>query len=390
MRNPLVILSLTVLLLGFVAVAEAGWQEGVQAFKSGNFNQAVQEFESVVDAQPEFAGGHFMLGQAYMRLKKNSDALTHLLKAYELEPSKVSHQFLLAQAYLSNRRYGESLQVLKKINPSSLPKQQQDAYQQMLAVALDKSGRSDEALSALRQVARNNPDSDAAWFAYGTAALKADELDQAVDALERSVRLDGQDSQKKELLAKALIQKARRTRDSSQKKGVYARGVSVAKGLVSSSPSHANLLLLGELQLGAGQYDDAEATFRQAVGKNGNDYYGQYYLSQARTAQKEWSAAQESARRALDLARTEQDKKRVWTQIGFINEKTKNYEEAKIAYSNAGDQEGLRRVEENQRIAEENKEVEEHNRQIEELRKEEEALQEALEDLQGGGKPPLR
>ena len=388
MRNPLEILSLTVLLLGFVAVAEAGWQEGVEAFKTGNFNQAAQEFQSVVEAQPEFAGGHFMLGQAYMRLKKNSDALTHLRKAYELEPSKLSHQFLLAQAYLGNGRYGESLQVLKKINPSSLPKQQQDAYQQMMAVALDKSGRSEEALSALRQVARNNPDNDAAWFAYGTAALKADELDQAVDALERSVRLNGRDSQKKELLAKALIQKARRTRDSNQKKSVYAKGVSVAEGLVSSDPSHANLLLLGELQLGAGQYDGAEATFRQAVGKNGNDFYSHYYLSQARTAQRNWTAAEESARRALDLARSEKDKKRVWVQIGFINEKMKNYEEAKIAYSNAGDQEGLRRVEENQRIAKENEEIEEHNREIEELKRQEEELERQLKELEG--EPPLR
>jgi len=389
MRNPLKILSLTVLLLGFVAAAEAGWEEGVAAFKSGNFNQAAQEFKSVVEAQPDFAGGHFMLGQAYMRLKKNAEALTHLRKAYELEPSKVSHQFMLGQAYLSNGRYGESLQVLQKIDPASLPKQQQNAYQQMMAVALSKSGRSDEALVALRQVARNNPDDDDAWFAYGTAALKADELDQAVDALERSVRLDGQDPQKKELLAKALIQKARRTRDSNQKKGVYAKGVSVAKGLVSSSPSHANLLLLGELQLGAAQYDDAEATFRQAVGKNGNDYYGHYYLSQARTAQKDWSAAQESARRALELARTEKDKKRVWTQVGFINEKMKNYEEAKIAYRNAGDQEGLRRVEENQRIARENEEIEDHNREIEELKRQEEELERQLKELEGG-EPPRR
>lgn len=389
MRNPLKILSLTVLLLGFVAAAEAGWQEGVEAFKAGNFNQAAQEFKSVVETQPDFAGGHFMLGQAYMRVKKNAEALTYLRKAYELEPDKVSHQFALGQAYLANGRYGEGLQVLRKVDPASLPKQQQTSYQQMLAVALDKSGQSDEALGALREVARNNPSDAESWYNYGAAAVRADELDQAVDALERSVRLDGRDPQKKELLAKALIQKARRTRDSNQKKGVYAKGVTVAQGLVSSSPSHANLLLLGELQLGAAQFDAAESTFRQAVGKNGNDYYGHYYLSQARTAQKDWSGAQESARRALDLARTERDKKRVWTQIGFINEKMKNYEEAKIAYRNAGDQEGLRRVEENQRIARENEEIEEHNREIEELKRQEEELERQLKELEGG-EPPRR
>lgn len=389
MRTTIKILSLTILLSSLVFVAEAGWEEGVQAFQSGNFSQAAQEFQSVVEAQPEFAGGHFMLGLAYLRDKKSSEALTHLKKAYELEPGNVSYQFSLGQAYVANGRYGECLQMLKKIDPASLPKKQQDAYQQMLAVALDKSGRSSEALGPLRQVARNNPGNSAAWFAYGTAALKADEIDQAVTALDKAVSLDGNDPDKKEVLAKALIRKARRTRDSNQKKAVYARGVPVAKSLASSRPTHDNLLLLGELQLGAGQYGPAESTFEQAVSKRSGDYYSHFYLSQAQTAQKKWSAAESAAREALRLSKNEKDKKRAWTQIAFINEKMKNYEEAKIAYRNAGDQVGLRRVEENQRIAKENQEIEEHNQEIEELKRQEEELERQLKELEGG-EPPLR
>lgn len=389
MRNTIMILTLTLLLVGFVATADAGWEEGVAAFRSGNFSQAAQEFESVVEAQPEFAGGHFMLGQAYMRLKNGSKALTHLRKAYELEPSKVSHQFLLGQAYLTNGRYGESLQVLKKIDPSSLPKQQQDAYQQMMAVALDKSGRSDEALGALRQVAQNNPSSATAWFTYGAAALKADDLDAGVSALERAASLDGGDSQIKELLAKAYVQKARQTRDAAQKKATYSKGVSVARQLASANGSHENLLLLGELQLGAKQYDAAASSLQQAAAKKSSDYFTQFYLSQALTSLESWSDAESAARRALELGRSERDKKRVWTQIGFINEKMKQYEEAKVAYRNAGDQIGLRRVEENQRIAKENEEIEEHNREIEELKRQEEELERQLKELEGG-EPPRR
>jgi len=389
MRNTIKILSLTLLLSSLVATADAGWEEGVQAFRSGNFSQAAQEFEAVVKAQPDFAGGHFMLGQAYMRLKKGSEALTHLRKAYELEPGKVSHQFLLGQAYLTNGRYGESLQVLKKIDPASLPKKQQDAYQQMMAVALDKSGRSDEALGALRQLARNNPTNAAAWFTYGAAALKADDVDQGITALEKAASLDGGDSQVKEMLAKTYVQKARQTRDANQKKAIYDKGVSVARQLVSADGSHENLLLLGELQLGAKQYDAAASTLQQAASKKSNDYFTHFYLSQAQTSRQQWSDAETAARRALELARSERDKKRVWTQIGFINEKMRNYEEAKIAYRNAGDSIGLRRVEENQSIAKENEEIEEHNREIEELKRQEAELERQLKELEGG-EPPRR
>lgn len=387
MRNTIKILSLTVLLLGFGAVAEAGWEEGVAAFKARNFSQAAQEFKSVVDAQPEFAGGHFMLGQAYMKLKKSSEALTHLRKAYELEPGKVNHQFALGQAYLSNGRYGESLQVLRKIDPASLPKQQQGVYQQMLAVALDKSGRSSEALGALREVARANPNDADAWFNYGAAAINADDLDRGIEALERAVSLNGSDSAKKAALAKALVRKARETRDPNQKKAVYAKGVTVARGLVSSSANHENLLLLGELQLGAKQYQDAVSSLQQAASKKSNDYFTQFYLSQAQTSLQDWANAEPTARHALRLARSDRDKKRVWTQIGFINEKMKNFEEAKVAYSNAGDQVGLRRVEENQRIAKENEEIDAHNKEIEELKRQEAELERQLKELESGEPP---
>lgn len=384
----LTVLMLTVLLLSMAAVAEAGWDEGVQAFKSGNYAQAAQEFKTVVDAQPEYAGGQFMLGRSYLSLKKNSDALTHLRKAYELDPGNVAYQLALGQAYLANARYGEGLQVLRKIDPASLPKQQQGNYQQMLAVALNKSGHSDEAIGALREVARSNPNSADAWFNYGAAAINADELDQGIQALEKAVSLNGNDPEKKQALASALVQKARRTRDPAQKKAVYAKGVTVAKALVSSNGTHESLLLLGELQLGAAQYDGAEATFQQAVSKKNNDYYSYYYLSQAQTSQSDWTNAEASARRALELARSESDKKRVWTQIGFINEKTKNFEEAKVAYRNAGDQGGLRRVEENQRIAKENEKIEEENREIDELKRQQEELERQLKELESG-KPPL-
>jgi len=387
MRNAIKILSLTALLLSLGVSAEAGWEEGVAAFKAKNFSQAAQEFKTVVEAQPEFAGGQFMLGQAYLQLKKNAEALTHLKKAYEIEPTKVSYQFALAQVYLANGRFGEGLQVLRKIDSASLPKSQQASYQQMLAVALTKSGRSDEALGALREVARANPNDATAWFNYGAAAVNADQLDAGIQALEKSVSLDGNDPEKRGALAKALVQKARQTRDPEQKKAAYAKGVTVARALANGNASHENLLLLGELQLGAKQYAAAVTSFQQAAAKKSNDHLTHYYLSQAQTAIEDWSAAESSARRALELARSEQEKKRVWAQIGFINEKLRNYEEAKIAYRNAGDQVGLRRVEENQKIAEENAVTEKHNREIEELKRQEAELERQLKELEGN-KPP--
>lgn len=386
LRHTVKILSLSVLLLMLAPfAAEAGWDEGVAAYKSGNFSQAAQEFKGVVDANPDFAAGQFMLGQCYLKLNKNPDALTHLKKAYELEPDKVAHQFLLGKAYLDNRRYGEAVQVLRKINPASLPKQQQDAYQQMMAVALDKSGQTGAAVEALRKVAQNNPNDAGAWFSYGTAAINDDQLDAGIAALEKAVSLDGRDPRKKEVYVKALIQKARQTRGDA-KKAVYAKAVPVARSLAGSG-THEHLLLLGEVQLGAGQYGDALQSLTQAASKKSNDFYTQFYTAQAQTSLERWGAAESSAREALRLASRERDKNLVWTQIGFINEKMKNFDDAIAAYRNAGDQAGLRRAEENKRIALENAEIEQHNEQIEELKRQEEELEKQLKELEGGEPP---
>lgn len=389
LRNAVRILTLSLLVFGIVSFAEAGWEEGVAALRAGNLDQAVAEFKAVVDAQPEFSGGQYMLGQVLLKQGKKQEALTHSRKAYELDSSNISYQFFLGQVYVANGRYDEAVQVLNKINPSSLAKGQQSAYQQAMAVALERTGRSSEALKYLRQLAQANPNDAATWFSYGTAAVNADDLDQGLRALERAVSLDGRDPNKKAVYIKTLIHKARITRDSSQKKALYAKAVPVAKSLAAANSSHENLLLLGEVQLGAAQYRDAAQTLDQAASKKSNDFYTHFYAAQAQTSLENWSVAESAARKALQLASRERDKNLAWTQIGFINEKMKNYDDAIVAYRNAGDQAGLQRVVENQRIAKENQAIEEHNKQIEDLRKQEEELEKQLKELEGG-KPPRR
>ena len=127
-------------LLGVATLAEAEWEAGLAALKAGNYAQAEREFEEVVAKQPEWPGGHFMLGQVLLQQKKNKEALEHLKQAYELTPDDVSYQYALGQAYLQNGRYSEAAQMLRKVNPSSLPKDKQANYQKMLAAALNRAG----------------------------------------------------------------------------------------------------------------------------------------------------------------------------------------------------------------------------------------------------------
>lgn len=375
MRKYLPIIAVTAALLSTAGLAEAGWDEGVAAFQKNDLATAATEFRGVVEKSPDFAGGQFMLGQVLLKQDKKADALTHLRKAYELESGNVNHAFALATGYFENGRYNETVQMLGKINKGSLPGAQQGIYDQMKAASLAKSGRADEALSALRDVARSKPNDANAWYNYGTSAYAAEEFDEAVTALAKASQL-GSDAKMKETYVKALMAQARR-QDGAAKRSTYGKAVSTAQSLAASG-SYEHQLVLGEALLGAGKYSEAVTALDKARAKNANDFYAHYYSSQAYTSLQQWDRAESSARQALKVAKDDRSKKRAYRQIGFVNEKMKKYDDAKDAYRNAGDQAGIRRIEENERIAAENKDIDAHNQTVEEARR----LEEQLRDLE--------
>lgn len=379
-----------ILLIAFalvgVSVAEANWEEGVAAFKAGNLDRAAAEFQEVAAKQPEWPGGHYMLGQTYLRQGKAQEAVASLRKANELDANNVSYQYALGTAYLKAARYADAAAMLKKINPSSLPKDQQATYHQAVAVALDKTGDSSSALNALKQAAQGKPNDSDAWYNYGTAAFNAGDTATGVSALERAVRLDPNDAEKRTAYTKVLIRQGRE-KAGSAKQDAYSKAVESGKALVAKSATYENLLLLAEAQLGAKEYGGAVDSLNKATARNSGPWLAYYYLAQANTSLGRFNQAESEARTALSKASTDTDKKRVWGQIGFVNEKLKNYDEAIIAYRNAGDRAGADRAEENKRIAAENKEIEQQNKELQELEAQRKKLEEELKGLPGGGGP---
>jgi len=371
--------------LGAAGAASAGWDEGVAAFKANDFQTAAREFSAVVEKTPDFDGGQYMLGIALLKLNRHQEALEHLRKAYELKPANATYQMALGQGYLAAERYGDAAQMLQKIDPSTLPKGQQDEYHQMVAGALDKSGDSEGALASLKKLTELNPNDSDAWYRYGAAVFGVDTA-AGVAALEKAVSLDGQDPRKREALAKALVRQARETQ-GERKKAIYDKAVTVADDLATAAPTYDNLLLLGELQLGAAKYREAVITLKKAAAANATPWFPDFYMAQAYTLLGDYDNADSSAQAALGKASTEKERQMVWKQIGFAREKKRDYDGAKEAYLKGGDPQSAARVDENRRIAGENQQIEAENQQIEDMEAERRRLEEELRELGG---PPRR
>ena len=384
MRTVIKPLVLTILALAVAGTAQAGWDEGVSAFKAGNYSVAAQEFQGVVESSPDYANGYFMLGQALGKLNREQDALNAYRKAYDLNPNSVQFQFALADSYMDVGRYRDAAKLFEMIDPSSLPKQLQGVFHAKKATALEKSGRSDQALPSLKAAAQANPSDAASQYRFGVAAFNAGDTGTAVTALGKAVQIDG-DAVYRKAYVDALVRQARETR--SGKTAIYGRAVEQAKALAAKDASYENLLSLGEAQLGAKQYEGAADSFGKAASKKSGAWLPHFYRSQALTALEQYDAAEDALRAALASKPSAQDEKRIYRQIGFVNEKLKNYEEAKTAYTRAGDQASVKRVQENQDIAAENRKIDAENQRIEEMRKEREKLEKELKELNEGPPP---
>ncbi len=386
MRKQLLTLAVSSGLILVSSVARAGWEEGVQALKAKDYSTAAKEFQQVVDQQPEWAPGQRMLGQVLIKLNRTDEALTHLRKAYDLAPGDAPTQFALGQAYVQAKRYADGASILSKVDSGKLPAGQKSTLDQLLAVALSKSGQSDAATAALRRAAAASPNDADVQYQYGVAALNAGDLSAAIGALEKSVSVAA-GTENRRALVQALMQQGRRSQGATKTQS-YGRAAQVAGQLARSESNFDNHLMEAGAALGAKQYDTALAAAERASRANSSDWLPYYYKGQAHTQKRQFSSAESELRKALNNASSSADKATVWSQLGFVFEKTRSYDEAIAAYTQAGNSAAAERVRVNKDTAAYNTSVEAENRELEALRAEQEALENQLKNLPGAAEPP--
>ena len=90
------------------------YQEGLQQAQWRARDQAIALFKQAVEIEPDFAHAHYHLGvNAYVK-KQYDDALTHLEKTYQLQPTTFKGMpFFLGESYFFNGKYEESIPLLK-------------------------------------------------------------------------------------------------------------------------------------------------------------------------------------------------------------------------------------------------------------------------------------
>ena len=379
-----IVWTLALALVVTAVPAMATWEEGVAAFTKKDYQTAASHFQELVDQNPDGYRGHYMLGLSLQQMGQRESAMSHLRKAYDLNPNDLSIKLALGRAYKNLRRYGEVAQLLSSVDASSLPAAQQAAFYQMRGEARFKTGDEGSAVQDFQQLARLQPNNAQVQYLYGTTALSQGQTDAGIDALDKANRLDPSNGDVTRAYAQALIKKGRLTRDKTAKRTAYLRAADLAKTLVSQADNFDNNMLLISAELGAGQYGAAVATGQKCVAKNGSDWLAHYYLGQAYSSNGQYTEAEAPLLAAKERA-SASDLNLVWSMLGFIYEKQKKYTQSIAAYQSAGDSAGVARVQDNERTARENEQIEAENARIREMEEEARKLEEELQALEGGG-----
>ena len=380
------ILTLVVSLIVLSSVPVlAGWDEGVAAFTSRNYQQAVSEFQELIKQNPEGWRGYYMLGLSLEQLKRKEEALHNLRKAYDLNPNELSIKVALGRAYFNLRRHRDVTELLGPVNASSLPAAQQVAFYQIRGTSRSQSGDTNGALQDFGQLIKLKPNDAKYHYSYGSMALSAGRLDTALGSMKKAVQLDPNDKDKKRTYAQTLVKKGRNSRDKAAKKNAYAEAAGLAKQLVSSEASYDNYMLLVSAELGAGQYGNAIETGKAALAKKDSDWLAYYYLGQAYSSSEKYQEAVDPLEKAKERASKPDDLKLVWRQLGYTYEKQKKYTQSIEAYQFAGDQASANRVAENEKTEQFNQQVEQENELIKQMEEEAAKLEEELKELEGGG-----
>ncbi|HVF88574.1 MAG TPA: tetratricopeptide repeat protein [Blastocatellia bacterium] len=136
------------------ALFQAYYQRAVALMGLGREADAENDLRKVIDLDPAFARAHRALGQILLDRGQTSDAVKEFKRAVELDPKLPRVRMFYASALLKNGDPATAADQLRAAVESG----EADAFTHaLLGVALDRTGKQDEALSEFGRALASDP-----------------------------------------------------------------------------------------------------------------------------------------------------------------------------------------------------------------------------------------
>jgi len=189
--------------------AKNKFDQGIQFYQQGKFDEAIEAFEGVIINKPDFAEGYYNLGMAYLRQGDPDRAIEVIGKAIELKPDFVEAYFGIGQAYIDKGEEEQATEIFKKavaINPSDAK-----IYVNLGALYFS-ANRDDLAMEAFLKAMELDPSLPNTYYQLGLLYYKKQEIDESIESFEKYLELAPQAPDTESI--KAIIEELRKKRDS--------------------------------------------------------------------------------------------------------------------------------------------------------------------------------
>jgi tetratricopeptide (TPR) repeat protein len=169
------------------AAAQEVFRKGIDAYRAGDTELAVEKFRQSIDLDPKFANGYVMLGNIALKQGDAAQAATLAGKALELEPANAN---ALKVRYDALRQLGDEAgagQALDALIAGDPEWASTELYNH--AVELFNANEMTGAAAALERVVEAKPNDARAHFLLGMAKYNIGETDDAKAHLTRFLEL---------------------------------------------------------------------------------------------------------------------------------------------------------------------------------------------------------
>lgn len=161
--------------------------KGIQLIQAGDFAQATDVLEAVLQTAPDDLTALNALAFSASRLRQHKKAIKAIRHALELAPDS----FEIAQNYSLLLSEAQEWITCEEATRASLKLYSNDPILlEILGVSLLNQRKGPEAVEAFTRAYIPNPISAQGWYRLGSAHLIAHEIELAVEALETAVRLN--------------------------------------------------------------------------------------------------------------------------------------------------------------------------------------------------------
>ncbi len=168
------------------AKADELYEAAIAAYRSQNFEVAIQLLKRVVELEPKHKNAWNDLGQAYLAMNRLDDAIAALQKQIEAEPFHAYAYNNLGLVYWRQQKYEEASKAFQKqleVNPLD------DFAHGNLGSMYCEQGKYAEAVPELETAISLKPDNPSLRVSLGEAYLNLNQPEKAVTAFDKAVEM---------------------------------------------------------------------------------------------------------------------------------------------------------------------------------------------------------